>query len=591
MRWRQPIEFLPGIVKSDTDYAQEGRYIDGDHVRFVGGDPEKWGGWRDALFGSTFPGVCRGGLRPYAASDGVDYILIAATERVTLIDGLAQTNITPIRATGSLSDAFSTVEGSPVVTVSHTSHGISEEYGAWVHFANGTAIGSSGITLDGAYLATVVDSNTYTVTASSDAASTETGKGSADYEYEINIGREDNEVGRGYGVGPYGAETYGTPRSESFITLPVTVWSTAMLGEDPIFCPRGGNIYRYDTSNGGRAVQVNNAPTADFIFVSEKGHIVALAADGDPMRIEWSDFTDVTDWSASAADDAGGQTLFEGSRLISGMHLIGPVHLVWSDTALYRMTYTGIANEIFDIRPVSTETGIVAPHAAVRYGGRAFWLARSGFWMYDGAVSLMPRQIDIRDYVLKDINWSRIDKVCCGTIPGQQELIWLYPSGNSVEVDRYVSFSTAGGFWMIGTLRRTAWVGDPAKRSYPLAADPDGHLWDHERDHDAGDEPLAFHLTTAPLEIGDGDRLMDLDALIPDTKRQTGDVTVTIFTRDEPQGAEEQSTYTMAEGATVIDMRENGRQVQIRYSQEVLGGDLRLGKPRIAFKPSGRRGS
>ena len=41
-----PLEVPPGIVKTKTPHAARGRYTDGDHVRFVGGHPEKWLGWR-----------------------------------------------------------------------------------------------------------------------------------------------------------------------------------------------------------------------------------------------------------------------------------------------------------------------------------------------------------------------------------------------------------------------------------------------------------------------------------------------------------------------------------------------------------------
>ena len=41
----QPLQFAPGIVKDETEYASEGRYIDCDKIRFKNGQPEKIGGW------------------------------------------------------------------------------------------------------------------------------------------------------------------------------------------------------------------------------------------------------------------------------------------------------------------------------------------------------------------------------------------------------------------------------------------------------------------------------------------------------------------------------------------------------------------
>ena len=39
------LQIAPGIDKQNTEYGAEGRWVDGDNVRFRYGQPEKIGGW------------------------------------------------------------------------------------------------------------------------------------------------------------------------------------------------------------------------------------------------------------------------------------------------------------------------------------------------------------------------------------------------------------------------------------------------------------------------------------------------------------------------------------------------------------------
>ena len=44
----------PGINRDNTDYVSEGRWIDAQWVRFVGGLPEKMLGWQDFGFSADY---------------------------------------------------------------------------------------------------------------------------------------------------------------------------------------------------------------------------------------------------------------------------------------------------------------------------------------------------------------------------------------------------------------------------------------------------------------------------------------------------------------------------------------------------------
>ena len=197
-----PLKLPPGVYRQGTQYQSAGRWYDSNLVRWIEGTLRPVGGWRKRQYASggsyiniQISDIMRGS---HAWRENNGNAQIAAGGAKKLYAFKANTvpqNITPIRKTASLTNAFSTVSGSPTVTVADTAHGLTT--GDTANFSSGTAIGSSGITLSGDYVVTVTNANAYTVTASSNAATTETNKGSATYKYEIPIGRTDSQYAIG----------------------------------------------------------------------------------------------------------------------------------------------------------------------------------------------------------------------------------------------------------------------------------------------------------------------------------------------------------------------------------------------------------
>ncbi len=138
-----PVTPGPGFDKRSTDLLVEGRWIDGDKVRSVGGVVETTGGWTKLDGEPRVNGICRG-LHVWRSLDNKKNIAIGTSTRLyTLIDGTL-TNITPTRDTGTLgTDPFTTVSGSKTVTVADTSH--STGVGDFVNYSGATAVGGPSI--------------------------------------------------------------------------------------------------------------------------------------------------------------------------------------------------------------------------------------------------------------------------------------------------------------------------------------------------------------------------------------------------------------------------------------------------------------
>jgi len=199
------IKFAPGFDKQSTSYGAEGKWIDGENVRFRYGQPEKIGGWlnltTEKLIGSVRD------QHAWTSLDGTRHLALGTDKKLYLYVEGAIVDITPIRATqANLTNPFVTTNGSPIVTVTDAGHNAG--VGDFVTFSNAAAVG--GLDMNAEFeITAVTSSSVYTVTHSSNASSGATGGGSStvDVNYQISVGPETNIYGYGFGISAWN----GTP--------------------------------------------------------------------------------------------------------------------------------------------------------------------------------------------------------------------------------------------------------------------------------------------------------------------------------------------------------------------------------------------
>ena len=120
----QKVQFLPGFNKQITDTQAEGQWVDGDNVRFRYGTPEKIGGWQQ-LGNNKITGAARA-MHHIVNRSGQKYSIIGTNRILYAYSGGVFYDIHPIRETNTLTSAFTTTNGSAVVTITFSSgHGLS----------------------------------------------------------------------------------------------------------------------------------------------------------------------------------------------------------------------------------------------------------------------------------------------------------------------------------------------------------------------------------------------------------------------------------------------------------------------------------
>ena len=239
----QKLLFKPGVNRENTRYTTEGGWYEADKVRFRQGSPEKIGGWA-RISVSSFLGTCRS-LWNWITLRNLNLLGVGTNLKFYIENGGLYNDITPIRSAAVLSNPFATTINSTTVTVTHTAHGAIN--GDFVTFSNVAPVG--GLDLNNQYQITYIDSNTYTITAASQASSTVAAGGGTTVSavYQINVGLPIEIPLTGWGAGGWGIGEWGVGGTS---TSALRLWSQSNFGEDLILGFRGSPIYYWDASFG-----------------------------------------------------------------------------------------------------------------------------------------------------------------------------------------------------------------------------------------------------------------------------------------------------------------------------------------------------
>ena len=91
------IALQPGVYREGTSYSAEGRFYDGDKIRFRSGNAEKIGGWQ-RLSNASYLGTARA-LWNWSTIAGNNYLGIGTNLKYYVESGGTYSDITPIRKT------------------------------------------------------------------------------------------------------------------------------------------------------------------------------------------------------------------------------------------------------------------------------------------------------------------------------------------------------------------------------------------------------------------------------------------------------------------------------------------------------------
>jgi len=392
-----------------------------------------------------------------------------------------------------------------------------------------------------------------------------------------------------WGIDPWSVSPWGGSVAAGTIQDAAT-WSLDSFGEILIAClTADGKLY--ESTPTTQATQITNSPTGcRAVCVTAERFVFALGTAGDPRNVAWCSQSNRILWAPAASNSAGSFPLQTGGRLMAG-HATPRETLLWTDADLWAAQYIG-GPLVYAFQPRGDHCGLIGPNAVAITGGTAYWMSSGQFFSYDGTVRQL--QCDVLDYVFSDLNRAQKAKIHALTISQHGEVWWFYPSQSQTgsENDRAVTLNYRTGEWTLHRLARSA-GSDADVFNSPLMWSTDGHLYSHETGNDRGG--ASAYLESGPLEIGDGDRVMQVQEIIPD-EAISGSVTATLYSAFEPQGQEAAtgpfvlSKYILADGSVFsgditqltgpftlqrrTDVRVTARQLRIRLAEPVSSGAI-----------------
>ena len=295
----QKVQFLPGFNKQITDTQAEGQWVDGDNVRFRYGTPEKIGGWNQ-LGTDKLTGAARA-MHHIVNSSGVKYSIIGTNRILYAYSGGVFYDIHPIRETNTLTNAFTTTNGSAVVTITFSSgHGLNP--GDIVLLDNFTTITNSNFSSsdfdDKKFMVTSTPTNvTITITMpSNESGSGATTSGGIRVQSYYAVGPAEQLPGFGWGLSSWGGEA-SNPLTTTLNGAIDASTTTVVLTSVVNFPSSGTNFIRIGTEDISYTGISGNTLTG--VTRGTRGTTAASHSDGATI----TNVSDFVAWGETASGD------------------------------------------------------------------------------------------------------------------------------------------------------------------------------------------------------------------------------------------------------------------------------------------------
>jgi len=227
----QKVKFAPGFNKQVTATGGESQWVNGDNVRFRYGTPEKIGGW--SQLGSVDITGRNTAIHHFINTSGIKYAVLGTNRILYAYSGGIFYDIHPLKATTTLTSAFSTTNGSAVVTLTFSSaHNINQF--DIILLDNFTSITNSNFNSqnfdDNKFMVTSIPSST---TLTINVGSNESGSGASTsggirVRHYYPVGPAVEVASTGFGLGPWSGFKTGQFTSTLSSSINTSVTSLTM---------------------------------------------------------------------------------------------------------------------------------------------------------------------------------------------------------------------------------------------------------------------------------------------------------------------------------------------------------------------------
>lgn len=336
-----------------------------------------------------------------------------------------------------------------------------------------------------------------------------------------------------------------------------------------------------------------NAPLVETGLVASGG-VVALHPYlfyfGNNGSISWTAANDPTTPLNSVRATA--QKVVAGAPVRAGNN--SPGGLFWSLDSLIRCTNVGPAEADFGFDNISGESSILSSKSIVQYDDLFFWCGVDRFLFYNGTVQELPNNTNL-NFFFNNLNYSQRQKVWGTKVTQYGEIWWFFPMGDSQECNHAIIYNKRENCWYDTEVNRSCGYFSQIFGS-PVWCDNTQTAgtyisWVHENGVDqqidniitpiesnCETSDIAFVSTDPGRQRPNLDRTVYLYRVEPDFV-QTGDMTLTISGKAYANSDVVSSApYSFSPTTEKIDMREQRREMTLRFESNVAGGDFQMGQ-------------
>jgi len=326
---------------------------------------------------------------------------------------------------------------------------------------------------------------------------------------------------------------------------------------------------------------------------------------------------DFNNWTSADAN----RNNISSTKVVKGLPLRGgttsPAGLFWTLDSVVRVTYspTTVGNQTlywrYDL--ITQQSSIMSSQCVIEYDGIFYWAGTDRFLMYNGVVQEVENKQNF-NYFFDRVNYNYRQKVWVSKVPRFGEIWWFFPSGDSVECNDAVIYNVRDKVWYdagqaMGA-RRSAGVFSEVFRRPVWGGwdenDAEGYtLWQHEKGTNeiytnrVNAIESYFETNIIGASIGlvgateqPGDNVWTrIERIEPDFV-QSGDMEVIVTGKGyAEEDSEPSDPYPFSPTTLKIDMKEQRRQMRLKFSSNTQNGNYFMGKVLLSIDTGDVRGT
>ncbi len=334
--------------------------------------------------------------------------------------------------------------------------------------------------------------------------------------------------------------------------------------------------------------------------VTVSGGVVVLQpfvfAYGNDGLIRNSNLNAPNNWVIGPGNDAN-EVNVAGTKIVKGLPLRAgsnsPAGLFWSLDSLIRVSKAGTE---FRYDTLSSQTTILSPQSVVEYDGAYYWIGVDRFLVFNGTVAEVPNSQNL-NWFFDNLNYTQRTKVWAYKNTRYGEIWWFFPYGDAEECTHAIIYNVRENAWYDTVHSRSSGFSARVFR-YPVLfgnvqnryGEYSNYVQEFGLNAVENGSELAIRSFFETSDFGyptggaageqptGSDFWTRLIRIEPDF-RQSGPMSVVVIGSEFAQGpVTESALYPFQPTTEKVDMREQRRQISLRFISNTIDGDYHMGR-------------